>query len=110
MHLRRASRLAAWFAASNMGLMSQIDQSRAGETGAAWWNDPSNEVLGLIGHFCESDEHEEIFIGEAEMWFENIKNLSVDEAREKYKHNDGREWFDAILSVPEETLEQMRGR
>lgn len=106
MNTRRASRLASYFAVSNLGLMHHMNESRAVE--GNWGTDPRNEMLQVAGHFIEEDAHEELFSDEAEGWFNDVKDLSIEEAREKFSWNVGRTWFDSILDFPEKKIEEMR--
>lgn len=56
---------------------------------------PRLAIENLAGHLCENEEHDEIFVAEAEMWHEQIKELSVNEILRQY--GDRHPWIEQII-------------
>lgn len=86
-------RIAAGLAISNMGqeVPERIYESSEDQR---WETTARSEVESLAGHLMETDEHDEIFVGEAEMWYENIKDLSLNEILRQFQHNS---WVEKII-------------
>jgi hypothetical protein len=93
------SRIAAMLAISNYGLGVHISDWVGRPSN--WADNPENEVENAGGHFMESDEHEEMFRGEARSWYEQIKHLSFGEIRETYHWNA---WIGEIIDEAEEIV------
>lgn len=69
-------RLAAAFAISNLGHEVPADIA---EGPYLEHSSPRNEVENYAGHLMESDEHEDIFAAEAEMWARDLAKTPVEE-------------------------------
>lgn len=94
----KLSHIAALLAVSNMGLWSYMDEDQITGRSHRWYDDPENEVMSVAGFLYESDEHEAIFAEEAESWYEQIKDLTDDQIREKFSYHSDK-WVHRILEV-----------
>lgn len=98
-HEQLLSRLAAVFAVSNFGMINYINDPVG--TPSDWDDTPESEIEGIAGGLMESDEHEELFRGEARMWYNTLKNLSIGEIAEQYHYNS---WVADIIKAYESTI------
>lgn len=99
MHERRRAQLAAAFAMSNMGHQVPADIAKNPDR---WPSSVRNAVENLCGHLMETDEHEDIFADEADMWATMIDSTSTEQILRT--HGQHCPWIKKILDVPEEAL------
>lgn len=92
MSLGKRARLAAAFALSNMG--HQVPENMA-EKPYSDDDTPRSQIDDFGGHLMESDEHEEIFAGEAEMWYKTLGDQSINEILRIYGPHSP--WIEQIL-------------
>lgn len=90
---QKHARLAAAFAISNMGQEVPNDVGKGNFL--EWERSSRHAVDNLAGHLMETDEHEEIFAEEAEMWDETIQRDGVQ--RMFRVHAKTCPWFEEIL-------------
>lgn len=72
-------RLSAAFAISNMGQGIPADIGTAPLSKESPFLTPRSEVENWAGHLMETDEHEDIFAGEAEMWYKDLAKKEREE-------------------------------
>ncbi len=90
-------RLAAAFAISNMGQVVPEDMSTVPHNP---YSTPRSQVDSYVGHFMETDEHEQIFADEAEMWAETLTSRTQEEVLST--HGSHCPWVQKILDLPVE--------
>lgn len=74
---QRINRVAAMMAISNMGQTVDVDRVLNWKPNTRFNRDARSEICDLAGHFMETDEHEDIFAGEAESWAKGIKKVGL---------------------------------
>lgn len=88
-------RLSAAFAISNMG--QTVPKDIAERISDSPYCTPRSEIDNFAGHLMETDEHEEIFAGEAEMWYDLLKKKAAEEVL--YIHGKGCPWVKQIIDA-----------
>lgn len=96
---KKRSQLAAAFSISNMGQRVPDDIA---ETRFGWSETPQSAICNLAGHLMESDEHEDIFVSEAEMWGRYLDDHTKEDILRI--HGPHCPWIQKIVDVPEEAL------
>lgn len=91
-------RLAAAFAMSNMGHKVPEDIARP-PFGHGPYVSPEGQIDQWAGHLMETDEHEDIFHGEAEMWYDTLSKQSTEEVLRI--HSPHCPWIQEIIDAPE---------
>jgi hypothetical protein len=91
-------RLAAAFAISNMGQEVPKDIAKA-PFGHGPYVSAEGQVDQFAGHLMETDEHEDIFHGEAQMWYGDLGKRSNEEILRV--HGAHCPWIKQILDAPE---------
>jgi hypothetical protein len=97
---QKFARIAALFAVSNLGHFHNIKVERYIQDDRSWTGDAYSEVCSIAGHLMETEEHEEYFTGEAEMWSNDLREFETIGAiaMQWPYHND---WLMAIDAIPE---------
>jgi hypothetical protein len=91
-------RLAAAFAMSNMG--HQVPETITKDIQTSddkYIVTPRSEVEQVAGHLMESDEHEDLFAQEAEMWYKDLKGRSNEEVLKIW--GDTSPWIQKIIDA-----------
>lgn len=70
---QRINLAAAMMAVSNYGHGVDAEKVLRWEPCARYGNSPRTEVERLAGHLMETEEHEDMFAGEAESWAKTIR-------------------------------------
>lgn len=89
---RKTARLAAAFAISNMG--HQVPDDIAEGDWLDWESTPRHAIDNLAGHLMEDESHDELWAGEAEMWYDQIQSKGV---QRMYHHREDCDWFKKII-------------
>jgi hypothetical protein len=89
------ARVAAGLAMSNLGHEVPVDRITQSSEFQDWNETPRLAMENLAGHLCENEEHDEIFVGEAEMWHTDIKGKSVNDILLTY--GDRHPWIEQII-------------
>lgn len=100
---RKVNRVAAAMAVSNYGHLGlSIPVERVHEKwlprGDPRYSTPGSEVCDLAGSIMETDDHEEMFAGEAESWAKSIRQAGgLLKFAEQYPHHA--EWIIKIHNM-----------
>lgn len=58
------------------------------------------EICNFAGHLLESEEHEKIFIEEAESWEKQIKKMGLEKyVAQKYLQSSNYDWIRSIMAM-----------
>ncbi len=86
---QRINRAAAAMAVSNYGHGADEARILNWKPNLRFGNTPRSEVEDLAGHLMETDEHEDMFAGEAESWATQIKkDGGLRKFAEMYPHHE----------------------